>query len=361
MKFENRYSRLDRFLHKVAFSYPALQKSMVDVEDQLNSKLLKLPSPDKPVFITSLPRAGTTLLLDVLVQSGSFYTHTYREMPFLMIPLLWNSLSGKFKKNLHNMERAHDDQMEVGLDSVEAFEESLWYAYWPEKYKDGMIRVWGAQEQDQECEFDEFFKRHIIKLGVSRNDGAPTSQRYLSKNNANISRLRKLTHLFPDARIIVPFRNPFDHVSSMLKQHENFLKIHAEDAFSKQYMKDLGHFDFGANFRPINFNNWLNGFENFDSHDPNFWLQYWCTAVTHILNGSGYTILPLSYERLCSNPLSSLASLEEVLGLSETSLQHQASRFRERTKYSLDENQYNTALFDEANELYEKLLLRSIN
>ena len=99
MKFENRYNHLDRFLHQLAFSLPGMQKALVDVEDQLYKDLLKQQQVENPVFITSLPRAGTTLLLEILYDSGCFYSHTYRNMPFIMIPLLWGRLSDAFSKD----------------------------------------------------------------------------------------------------------------------------------------------------------------------------------------------------------------------------------------------------------------------
>ena len=66
---------------------------------------------------------------------------TYREMPFLLLPLLWNVISRRFYPPDTMLERAHGDGMTIGNDSVEAFEEILWRAFWPEKYPKDRIEL----------------------------------------------------------------------------------------------------------------------------------------------------------------------------------------------------------------------------
>ena len=43
--------------------------------------------------------------------------------------------------------------------------------------------------------------------------------------------------MFPDCRIIVPLRDPAAHAASLLRQHKNFLTRHAEDTFTRRYMR----------------------------------------------------------------------------------------------------------------------------
>ena len=38
------------------------------------------------MFLSSLPRSGTTLLLNYIHSSYEFYSLTYRNMPFIMAP-----------------------------------------------------------------------------------------------------------------------------------------------------------------------------------------------------------------------------------------------------------------------------------
>jgi len=81
---------------------------------------------EAPIFITSLPRAGTTILLAALNSVPQLATHLYRDMPFVMAPLLWSRLSGRFRKQAVLQERAHGDGIAIGYDSPEAFEEVIW-------------------------------------------------------------------------------------------------------------------------------------------------------------------------------------------------------------------------------------------
>ena len=97
MRYQERYSRLDRLLHRLAFSSFEVQKALADVEDRLCARRLVGIEIDRPVFITALPRAGTTLLLETLGSLGVFATHTYRNMPFLLVPLFWNAVTYPFR------------------------------------------------------------------------------------------------------------------------------------------------------------------------------------------------------------------------------------------------------------------------
>src|SRR5690606_32311264 len=99
-----------------------------------------------------------------------------------------------------------------------------------------------------------------------------------SKNNLNIARTGWLLEHFPDARIIVPFREPTEHAASLLRQHKNFLARHRDDPFTLEYMTAIGHFDFGENLRPINFNDWLATAAELDPTTLDFWLAYWVAA-----------------------------------------------------------------------------------
>ena len=94
---QNSYSRLDRVLHRLAFSTIELQKALADLEDRIYASRFSQIEVDRPVFITSLPRAGTTLLLEIVASLDAFTSHTYRDMPFLITPMLWDSISRPFQ------------------------------------------------------------------------------------------------------------------------------------------------------------------------------------------------------------------------------------------------------------------------
>ena len=116
---ELNYSFLDRLIHRVAFAAPAIQLTASDMEKALYGASWDKVRGGRPIFITSLPRAGTTLMLEAFHLFPSLASHLYRDMPFVMAPVLWSRLSHGFRKQAELHERAHGDGMQVGYDSPE--------------------------------------------------------------------------------------------------------------------------------------------------------------------------------------------------------------------------------------------------
>ena len=109
MNFGDRYGLLDRLLYRFAFQTGTAQQALSDVEETLYADQLDDIAVEDPVFITSLPRAGTTILLKLLWQTGHFASHTYRDMPFVLCPLLWSRYSEQFSEEIEPTERAHGE------------------------------------------------------------------------------------------------------------------------------------------------------------------------------------------------------------------------------------------------------------
>lgn len=310
-KAEN-YSATDRLLHRVAFRTWTAQVGLADLENQLFAKQLASCKVDRPVFITALPRAGTTMLLECCAGMGEFASHCYRDMPFVLIPCLWNRFSASFRRDGKLQERAHGDGMLIDFDSPEALEEVLWKTFWPRHYEQDRIVPWERDEEDSH--FREFFRDHIRKIALVRRGDAAAEARYLSKNNLNIARTAMLRRLFPDAIIAVPFREPLQHAESLLKQHRNFLRIHAEDRFASEYMRAIGHFDFGENLRPVDFDGWFDRRQTEQTDVLAFWLEYWAVAYRNLLENDAEHVHFIDYDALCADPECGLRSVAETLG-----------------------------------------------
>ena len=301
------YSATDRFLHHLAFSGLGLQEAMADIEAFLYRASIAAVPLQAPIFVTSLPRAGTTLLLNLLTQDRKLASTTYRDMPFLLCPLLWRILSRPFRVQQAQTERAHADGLLVSPDSPEAFEEVIWRHFWPRKYPGDSIGLWNEDERHRA--FETFLRVHIrktIMLAAEHN-----ATRYISKNNANIARLPLLRTLFPDAWQVIPFREPLSHARSLLRQHRRFLALQAQDVFGRRYMADLGHFEFGLLFQPVAFTNVPLG----DPLTVDHWLRYWISAFGHMLETRGHRTLFISHEALRARPSDVVVSLFERLGL----------------------------------------------
>ncbi|MDD3289036.1 MAG: sulfotransferase [Alphaproteobacteria bacterium] len=349
------YTALDRLLHEAAFAAPGIQRAVADIEDALFSKRIRNVNISKPVFIASLPRAGTTLLLETLSELPEFASHTYRDMPFLLCPMWWDKISAKFRKTAHLRERAHEDGIKIGYDSPEAFEEILWRAFWPKRYKSKSFSVW-PQEDDNRA-FESFFRNHIRKIIALRRPNN-NSARYISKNNANIIRIKTLAKMFPDGTIFVPFRQPFAHADSLQRMHVRFEQLHKEQPFSQRYMEHLGHYEFGKTLRPINFDGWLDA-SPFSPNTANFWLSYWIAAFRHLLENKQKNMFFFSYEKCCADPKRELEKLADILMISQTEkLLSQAEKYRAPRQFELPN--YSAPLKEEAMGIYRALLDNSI-
>jgi hypothetical protein len=353
----NRNSTADQLVHAIAFSSPRVQRGVSRLEDRVLSKGGLQPTAP-PIFVTSLARGGTTALLYALHAVPGVATHTYRDMPFLTAPDLWNRVAGGKRRRVDRHERAHGDGLEIDLDTPEAFEEVIWKMYWPEKYRVSSIELWRPDDRKEDAE--RFLAHHMAKVvdtrrGQGRDDLTDTA-RYCSKNNANIARLSYLRDVFPGGHVVVPIRRPECHAASLLRQHRNFLGQQAEDDFVQRYMRDIGHFEFGLIHTPMAFP----GFDA-DRYDPatgDYWLHYWIQAFREVLEHGDDCVL-VTQDDLRSAPLETMASLCGAVGLDADPRQF-AGQFRS-TPDQAPTSDFDPRLHDEATELYRELELRAVS
>ena len=356
---ENNYSAVDQILHQVAFKTYTAQVALADAEDAIFARQLAACNTNRPVFITALPRAGTTLLLECCASAPEFATHCYRDMPFVLIPCLWSRFSRTFQKNIESQERAHGDGMQISPDSPEALEEVVWKTFWKRHYKKDRIIPWDSEEN---VEFDEFFNSHMRKIILLRRGRSAHSVRYISKNNANIARTRILKKLFPDSVIIIPFRHPLYHAASLLQQHLNFLRIHKADLFASEYMKAIGHYDFGQNLRPIDFGGWFDKRKLSEANSLAFWLEYWVASYEYLLAESASFVTFFDYEALCEDPQHGLTRLAKVVESCDPDpLISSVSRIHHPRPKEIDTGSLSTTLLSKANLVHAQLKEISLN
>ncbi|HEY1614958.1 MAG TPA: sulfotransferase [Rhizomicrobium sp.] len=345
------YSASDRAVHSMALGHLDLQRSLAGVEDRLYARALERVSLSRPVFVTSLPRAGTTLLLDILVGSGDFASLAYRDMPFVLCPLLWQAASRSFRQAPARRERLHGDGVTIDIDSPEGFEEVLWKAYWPEKYGPQRIDLWSMS--DRKAAFESAFRSHVRKVIAVRFSTEPASRRYVSKNNTSVARLSLLAEVFPDCHILIPFRDPLSQAISLARQHRNFLLQQSEDSFVGRYMDWIGHYEFGANRRPIAFTSAIDE----DPGELAYWTAYWNLAYRHMLAATPEQAIFLDFDRLSVEPSATLERMANALGMPSERFCTAADRIRPppRSGHSVD-----LALPDSIMETYAALRARAL-
>lgn len=122
------YNRIARWLHWMALELQLVRATSFELEKTLYlKKANRRPNiKDQPVFVMGLARSGTTVVLEILEKTGAFHSPTYRDMPFVLSPNLWKSLTQHSRLNGQMVTRAHGDGIVVGFDSPESFEEVFW-------------------------------------------------------------------------------------------------------------------------------------------------------------------------------------------------------------------------------------------
>ena len=362
MSLSDDYSLADRGLHYLAFCHPAIQKALCEIENDLYGKRFRDISSDNEVFVTGMPRSGTTLILELLYNTREFSTYTYRHMPFILSPIVWSGISGNFQKKSILKERSHGDGMQVSFDSPEAFEEVIWLAY----LKDEIVKPDFLMPLGPDKCTPAFVRtlrnsiRKLLYLGRSVQHSS-TDLRYLSKNNANISRIDTLSELFPNSTIVVPFRHPLAHTASLMKQHDRFLKEHSTDPFTMRYMRWLGHYEFGKIFRPINFDDWLGALDAPYHVNADFWLKYWSSAYQYLLKNKTVNVVFIDFDKLLENGARVLADLADCIGLHDVQkLVGQSHRLRMPTSKMIASTECSNNTYQRACEIHEQLRLAAI-
>lgn len=272
----------------------------------------------QPVYITGLPRAGSTILLRVLSGIPGVATHRYSDFPFLFTPYWHNRfLSRLGGKAGAAVERAHADGIQVTPGSPEALEEILWMRFFPRVHDPAVSNVLGADVS--QTAFPGYYGDHLRKLLLVR-----SGQRYLAKNNYAITRMRYIRKLFPDARFVLLVRDPAGHVASLMKQQQLFSTRYGGDVRALLRLRSMGHFEFGTERRAVNPDDpdgtktvtdyWRNGQEVMG------WAWYWrmiYTFLSRLLetdNGLRDATLTVRFEELCESPAETLSAIARHCG-----------------------------------------------
>lgn len=338
------YSFTSRLLHRMALQSKAVAEMAFDADNAISTKK-GTTFNDTPVFVTGLARSGTTMLMRYLYESGSFRSLTYLDMPFVLMPNLWKKLSSRTKGEVK--ERAHQDGIMVSFESPEAFEEVFWRVFTGHKYI-GNDRL---NVQTIGTATIEKFRDYVHNVLLSADDSR--QERYLSKNNNNILRIGYLQKCFPDASIVIPFREPLQHAVSLLSQHIHFSKTQSSDKFSLDYMNWLGHYEFGLNQKPFHFddNDTFRRLNIVDKMDLNFWLLSWKNYYEYAVTLDLPHTFFFGYEEFCSSPETVLNQLFDVLHIDTKPI-----GLKPFTPYAKNAFAYDEAILGECTAVYNSLL-----
>lgn len=315
------YSTIQKFLHDFILSKKIINKSLFEIE-----KIIYLKNKDiinqSHVFITGLPRSGSTSILNFLFSSSEYASLIYNNMPFILSP----NFSRLFhKKNTIKKERLHGDGINFDNSSPEALDEFFF---------------------DNNEEFVKSELVNYIQLILSNNK----KSKYLSKNNLNYKRIDLIQSILPNSKFLIPIREPLQHANSLLNQHQNFIKLHKKDDFIRRYMSYLGHNEFGLNHKP-----WNNPIYFYDLNNVDYWLEQWNLFYEFILKkfqsyANCYFVV---YEKLDNpNYVKKILKKIDFKNYQNINLQF----FKNSNKKKLD-ILYDEKIFDKSQFLYQNFCL----
>ncbi len=296
-----------QLLSSLVFRAPSVWKKLGQLESAYLRERLDAVEVKAPIYVTGLARSGTTILLEYLARHAETASHVYRDFPMLFTPYGWHrfqQLAAGGKPPAGALaERTHRDGIKVGPDSPEAMEEPLWMHFFEGLHDSEQSSVLGTDTQNSA--FETFYDDHVRKLLLIRR-----GSRYLAKGNYNLSRMPYLLKLYPDARFVVPVRDPVWHIASLRKQQRLFDELEEKDPAVLQHMCRVGHYEFGQNLAPVNYSNTPDCREFFflreQGEEVRAWALYWNAAHEFLLEqlldpATGPSILVVDYEGLCGN------------------------------------------------------------
>ena len=294
------------YIAKLVSTFPAVGNMLHTLESSWMKKRIEPLSVDRPIYVTGLARAGTTITLEMLSKHPDVATHRYLHMVMPYVPHWIQSFAEKTPLMLSPIERLHQDRIMINRNSPEAVEEIFWQRYFDDVLDESKTSVMGKDVSNPE--FEEFYKSHIRKLM-----GDQQRTRYAAKNNYNVARMEYLQKLFPDVKFLIIVRNPFDHIASLAKQDIILNEVERLNPQLLDWTKIVGHREFGGAKICINLDDsdlvqeirshWADR----DSYVEG-WAKYWASIYSYVHETlkNNKTLadatLVVRYETLCESP-----------------------------------------------------------
>ena len=314
------YNKIQKFLYDFVLSKKIINKSLFELEKKVYLKN-KYLNNQSHLFITGLPRSGTTSLLNFLFSLDEYASLTYNNMPFILSP----NFSKLFQnKNITKKERLHGDGIDFDNNSPEALDEIFF----------------NNNEEFIKEELENYIQLILVCNKKSK---------YLSKNNLNYKRIDIIQSILPNSIFLIPIREPLQHANSLLNQHLHFSQLQKDDDFIRRYMNYLGHNEFGLDHKawnkPIQFHDLIN---------INYWLEQWNLFYKFIYNKfqSYENCYFVVYEEL-DNPNYVEKIIKKINLEKDKSIDLQFFRNSNKKELNL---RYNKNVYDKGKLIYESFL-----
>ncbi len=224
---------------------------------------------EKPVFVVGQPRSGTTLTHRLMCKDeGRFSAFRLYEMYFPSLIQKWlirrvAALDRRLGGHLERRVRAWDKRRyasmrgihEMSLWNMEEDDIVLYYSmasgYWIAKmpYLGDLdfyyVDEWPKRRRRRVMRF----YRDCLRRQLYLNGGDKT---HLAKNPVFAGRIEALLETFPDARIVVPVRNPYETIPSLLKlMRSSWKRLRWEEERQQRCLALLAHQSFHTYKYPL--------------------------------------------------------------------------------------------------------------
>src|SRR5580698_10553745 len=269
-----------------------------NLETQLLAGRLSAQRVDRPVYICGLPRAGTTITLQMLSEHPDVVTHKYADFLMPYMPWVWNKVFPRIPVDAMRkpVPRIHRDRIEVTRDSAEMGEEILWEHFFPHIHDEANYSVLDATTSNPA--FERFYSEHLRKLALVRG-----RSRYVS--------------------------NAINHVASLIKQDRIWAELERDDPRQIEIIELTGHHEFGQHQVMANVGNPEELREIRRLFDEGSWAKsrarYWAYAYGFVAKQLrddpelARRVCIVRYEDLCGDSLVTIDRIVAHTGLDPTS------------------------------------------
>ncbi len=298
-----------------------------------------------PIFITGMPRSGTTLLTHILHDTKKYGSFLYKDYPFPELPLFWNKFNDLYYKSAEDQKRIHNDDLLVNKNSPENLDEFIWKRLFQNHYKEFDSFL---DEDFSNTEFENNYIRSIKKILFVRK-----KNQYLAKNNYIIFRIKYLLKFIPSAKFIVCIRNPNDTCYSLEKIHKRFIEVNKIKEY-KNFEKNFLHYEFGNSRKNPEISDEsqkVNSLWKMNKEFEGYMLQ-WISIYEFIIKNYqdlfGKKILIFDYDRLKNDYSKEIKKISQFLNID---LDTKYLKFINKENREKNFNQFS----ERAEKIYEKL------
>ena len=310
---------------------------------------------EKPIFICGLARSGTTALLNNLYGHKDIGSFEYKDLPFVKTLHFWNQINKFFYKGLKSDERLHGDGIFINQNSPEAIEELIWRNFIKDYEISGFFNFLNEDYENKKLE--EYLFKQIKKILKIRGN----KTRYLSKGNYNIFRIRYIKKIFPNAKIIICFRDPIETSISSIKVHKKFLDLSKKNKYFDTRLNFMCHFEFGEKRKSVAETYQNSSFKHFNQ-EQYYYLKQWYKIYEMVLNDYKDldNIIFINNKTILEKPdfiynlLNKLELDKKLFSVKKLSLKKNNHDIKNEKNKSLNE------LYDHLNFLEQKTLFKNV-